>query len=446
VKQDLRLVCRASPTAKITSVRTINSDRLPSHLHHLLQKELQLGPDVRQDLKLARRAYLTALSFIIKDRQGLISSLEAAAPNGGNYSSTSHRSGSPIIIVNIFLHCELQCVKTHSVGILQHTEMAYCNTQSWHTAAHSGDVHQGSDCSISIWGGSVSLSGSTSMLYQACMTRCSILHSNPRIGSAACLPSFSLHVACLMPWLGQMHIYHWVVQCGDALITHCLLGGILAFGTAKGHRFGLRSALEHLCDCLQTATASRSTSSHLTAAVKVDRLHQAEACRIAKIASRASHSHISHMSAILSSKTLPTQKEDTSQPKQSRSQEKRTKEMRLPKQVCMRCRFLKSLDAADKLHHNMQQQHSCLLQFTMTVALRLADKFQGAILIVQSFPWSPDVLSIVDVVAAEDGELSTGIAHNPAVFAWTQNAALLPSCYDRWNGLHCTTLTVQLVH
>jgi len=27
-------------------------------------------------------------------------------------------------------HCELQCVKTHSVGILQHTEMAYCNTQS----------------------------------------------------------------------------------------------------------------------------------------------------------------------------------------------------------------------------------------------------------------------------------------------------------------------------
>lgn len=120
--------------------------------------------------------------------------------------------------------------------------------------------------------------------------------------------------------------------------------------------------------------------------------------------------------------------------------------MRLPKQVCMRCRFLKSLDAADKLHHNMQQQHSCLLQFTMTVALRLADKFQGAILIVQSFPWSPDVLSIVDVVAAEDGELSTGIAHNPAVFAWTQNAALLPSCYDRWNGLHCTTLTVQLVH
>ena len=46
----------------------------------------------------------------------------------------------------------------------------------------------------------------------------------------------------------------------------------------------------------------------------------------------------------------------------------------------------------------------------MTVALRLADKFQGAILIVQSFPWSPDVLSIVDVVAAEDGELSTGMS------------------------------------
>lgn len=70
-------------------------------------------------------------------------------------------------------------------------------------------------------------------------------------------------------------------------------------------------------------------------------------------------------------------------------------------------RFLKSLDAADKLHQNMQQQQSCLLQFTMTVALRLADKFHGAILIVQSFPWSPDVLSIVDVLAAEGGEPST---------------------------------------
>lgn len=58
----------------------------------------------------------------------------------------------------------------------------------------------------------------------------------------------------------------------------------------------------------------------------------------------------------------------------------------------------------------MQQQHSCLLQFTMTVALRLADKFHGAILIVQSFPWSPDVLSIVNVIAQEDDEPSSGMA------------------------------------
>ena len=61
-----------------------------------------------------------------------------------------------------------------------------------------------------------------------------------------------------------------------------------------------------------------------------------------------------------------------------------------------------------KLHQNMQQQHSCLLQFTMSAALRLADKFHGAILIVQSFPWSPDVLSIVSVIAEEDGEPSAG--------------------------------------
>lgn len=45
----------------------------------------------------------------------------------------------------------------------------------------------------------------------------------------------------------------------------------------------------------------------------------------------------------------------------------------------------------------------------MTVALRLADKFHGAILIVQSFPWSPDVLSIVNVIAQEDDEPSSGM-------------------------------------
>ncbi|KAL3147225.1 hypothetical protein ABBQ32_002720 [Trebouxia sp. C0010 RCD-2024] len=72
-------------------------------------------------------------------------------------------------------------------------------------------------------------------------------------------------------------------------------------------------------------------------------------------------------------------------------------------------RFLQSLDISTKLHQNMQQQHSCLLQFTMTVALRIADKFHGAILIVQSFPWSPDVLSIVNIIANEDSEPSAEV-------------------------------------
>lgn len=40
----------------------------------------------------------------------------------------------------------------------------------------------------------------------------------------------------------------------------------------------------------------------------------------------------------------------------------------------------------------------------------MADKFHGAILIVQSFPWSPDVLSIVNVIAQEDDEPSSGMA------------------------------------
>ena len=47
----------------------------------------------------------------------------------------------------------------------------------------------------------------------------------------------------------------------------------------------------------------------------------------------------------------------------------------------------------------------------MTAALRLADKFHGAILIVQSFPYPPDVLSIVNVIAEEDEEPSSGEPH-----------------------------------
>ena len=89
-----------------TSVLGLNTCIFPAAstdiaLPPLLQKELQLGPEAKQDLKLARRAYLTALSFIIKDRQALVSSLEASAPNGGNYCSTSNRLASALSLVRM---------------------------------------------------------------------------------------------------------------------------------------------------------------------------------------------------------------------------------------------------------------------------------------------------------------------------------------------------------
>ena len=60
-----------------------------------MQKELQLSPEVRQDLKLARRAYLTQLGFIIRERQDLVRSLNDNMPNGGTHSSTSTRQAAP---------------------------------------------------------------------------------------------------------------------------------------------------------------------------------------------------------------------------------------------------------------------------------------------------------------------------------------------------------------
>ena len=73
-------------------------------------------------------------------------------------------------------------------------------------------------------------------------------------------------------------------------------------------------------------------------------------------------------------------------------------------------RFFQSLEAHNKLRHNMQQQHSCLVQFASGICQRLNDPFQGATLIVQSFPWSPDVLSIINAMAEQDGEPRTGKA------------------------------------
>ena len=66
-----------------------------------LQKELQLSPEVRQDLKLARRAYLTQLGFIIRERQDLVRSLNDNMPTGGNHSSTSTRQAAPAALIDL---------------------------------------------------------------------------------------------------------------------------------------------------------------------------------------------------------------------------------------------------------------------------------------------------------------------------------------------------------
>ena len=68
------------------------------------------------------------------------------------------------------------------------------------------------------------------------------------------------------------------------------------------------------------------------------------------------------------------------------------------------CRFFQTLEASNKLRQNLQQQHSSLVQFASGVCQRLNDPFQGAALIVQSFPWSPDVLSVINAMAEHDGE------------------------------------------
>ena len=56
-----------------------------------LQKELQLSPEIRQELKLARRAYLTQLGFIIRERQEVLASLDSNGPSAGDHCTTSTR-------------------------------------------------------------------------------------------------------------------------------------------------------------------------------------------------------------------------------------------------------------------------------------------------------------------------------------------------------------------
>lgn len=73
----------------------------------------------------------------------------------------------------------------------------------------------------------------------------------------------------------------------------------------------------------------------------------------------------------------------------------------------------------------MQQQHSCLVQFASGICQRLNDPFQGATLIVQSFPWSPDVLSIINAMAEQDGEPRTGTAFTAILGVWSRTLNVL---------------------
>eukprot|EP00891_Asterochloris_glomerata_P008567 jgi/Astpho2/8567/fgenesh1_pg.00125_%23_57_t len=71
-------------------------------------------------------------------------------------------------------------------------------------------------------------------------------------------------------------------------------------------------------------------------------------------------------------------------------------------------RYLQSLDAMGRLHENMREQHSFLMRFIWTAARSIMSDFQGATCIVQSHPWCPDMLNIVNAMAEQDGELAAG--------------------------------------
>lgn len=72
-----------------------------------LQKELRLSSEIRQDLKLARRAYLTQLGFIVRERQELIRSFQENMPDTGNHSAASTRQAAPSVVcvqLPLFVH------------------------------------------------------------------------------------------------------------------------------------------------------------------------------------------------------------------------------------------------------------------------------------------------------------------------------------------------------
>lgn len=77
-----------------------------------------MSPEVRQDLKLARRAYLTQLGFIIRERQDLLRSLNDSMPNGGNHSSTSTRRADLIDLQTIYLTVNLLHSLSGATGFL----------------------------------------------------------------------------------------------------------------------------------------------------------------------------------------------------------------------------------------------------------------------------------------------------------------------------------------
>ena len=99
-----------------------------------------------------------------------------------------------------------------------------------------------------------------------------------------------------------------------------------------------------------------------------------------------------------------------------------------------------------RLHENMREQHSFLMRFMWTAARSIMSDFQGATCIVQSHPWCPDMLSIVNAMAEQDGELAAG-QHIVGLPGWNRAACPLCVCGLMWSaGVVCCTTAESHCH
>lgn len=70
--------------------------------------------------------------------------------------------------------------------------------------------------------------------------------------------------------------------------------------------------------------------------------------------------------------------------------------------------YCKVVGIAEQLQANLAEEHQLLQTLMINITFRIGRPLQAANVIVQAYPWAPDMLAIINCLAEEEGDPSAG--------------------------------------